>query len=153
LTSHFRVWAALSVCGRQSARWSRTVCAELDDQCSSCSSRVLASLRFDPCCLVFLIARSLSKGPRGECRWSFPCKFSAGRAQIVCYSRCSTRGSGGIFGRSALSLRTIRLPPPLPPADSLPPPCGQSAPGFAYCLSPLLLELHFRVALSWVGPL
>jgi hypothetical protein len=35
------------------------------------------------------------------------------------------------------------------PTDSLPPPRGQSALGSADCLSPLLLELRFRVAFSW----
>jgi hypothetical protein len=34
------------------------------------------------------------------------------------------------------------------PTDSLPPPRGQSSPRCADCLSPLLLELRFRVALS-----
>jgi hypothetical protein len=34
-------------------------------------------------------------------------------------------------------------------ADGPPRPRGRSAPGCVDCLSPLLLELRFRVALSW----
>jgi hypothetical protein len=61
------------------------------------------------------------------------------------YSRCNTGSSGGFFGQSTLGLRMVR--PAL--ANSSPPPRGQSIPGCADCLSPLLLELRFRVALSW----
>jgi hypothetical protein len=60
------------------------------------------------------------------------------------FSRCSTRSSGGIFGRPALCLRTVRLAS----ADSPPPSRERSTPGCAGRLSPLLLELCFRVALS-----
>jgi hypothetical protein len=38
--------------------------------------------------------------------------------------------------------------PPGPRGQSAPP-RGRSAPGCADCLSSLLLELHFRLALSW----
>jgi hypothetical protein len=53
---------------------------------------------------------------------------SAGRAQTFCFSRCSTGSSGGIFGRSALCLRMVRLAPadsPLPPRGRS---CGHSPP-------------------------
>jgi hypothetical protein len=96
-------------------------------------------------CLVFLVARSLPDGPRGECGQSFPRGWSAGRAQTVRYLRHGSGGSGGIFGWSALFLQTVRLAP----ADSPPPPCGRSTLGFPDCLSPSLLELRFCVALSW----
>jgi hypothetical protein len=103
------------------------------------------SLHFDLFCLVLFVARSLPGDLRGECTRSLLRGRSAGRAQRVCSLRCSTRGSGGIFGQFALNLRTVRLAP----ANSPPPPCGRSAPGFADSLSPLLLELHFHVVLSW----
>jgi hypothetical protein len=140
LRFRFRVRAALSACGGQSTRCSRTVREEPTDQVSSCCSRVLASLLFDLFCPVLLVARGLSDGAF-ECGRSSPRGRSAGRAQTICFSRCSTGGSGGYFGWCAVNSWTVRH------ADSLPGPCGQSAPSTADCLSPLFLELHFRVAL------
>jgi hypothetical protein len=58
-------------------------------------------------------------------------------------------------GQSARPPRIVRLLH----ADGPSAPCRWSTPGTADCLSPLLLELHFRVALSLglflrlVGPL
>jgi hypothetical protein len=56
-----------------------------------------------------------------------------------------TGGSGSIFGLSAPDPQTVS------PAhvDRLPGHLGLSAWDFADCLSLLLLELRFRVALSW----
>jgi hypothetical protein len=114
-------------------------------RCSSCSSRVLASLLFDPFCPMLLVARGLSDDAF-ECGRSSPRGRSAGRARTIRFSRCSTGGLGGYFGRSAVNSRKVRYAP----ADSPPGPCGRSAPGTADCLSPLLLELHFRLLWVWV---
>jgi hypothetical protein len=78
-------------------------------KCSSCSLRDIASLLFDPFCPVLLVARGLPDGPRGECGRSSPRGPSAGEARMVCFSRCSTGGSGGYFGRSIVNPRIIRL--------------------------------------------
>jgi hypothetical protein len=56
-----------------------------------------------------------------------------------------TRGSVSIFGLSAPDLRTVRRRH----ADRPPSHRELSSWGFADRLSPLLLELCFRVALSW----
>jgi hypothetical protein len=112
---------------------------------SSCSSCVFAFSCFDPFRLVLLVAQSLPDGPRGECGQSLPRGRSTSWAPIVCFSRCTTGGSGAIYGGSDSTVQIVRPSP----TDSLPPPCRQSAPGTTNFLSPLLLELRFCVALTW----
>jgi hypothetical protein len=69
---------------------------------------------------------------------------SAGRVRTVRISRCNTSCSGCIFRPSTETSWTIRLNL----VDHPPGHRGPSALGIAVCLSPLLLELRFRVALS-----
>jgi hypothetical protein len=113
--------------------------------CSSCPSCVLVSLCFDPSSRGFSVARCLVDGPRGRPGQSLGRGRSARRRRTIRFSGCATRGSGAPFRRFAPYLRTVRLSP----ADGPQSPCGQSSPGIADCLSPLLLQLHFRVSLCW----
>jgi hypothetical protein len=82
-------------------------------------------------------------------------RLSMGWPRTVYISRCSTGCSGCIFGPSAEVEQTVRQPI----ADYPPGHCGLSAWDFADCLSPLLLEFHFRfeivsgLLLGLVGPL
>jgi hypothetical protein len=112
------------------------------------------SLLFNPFCPVLLVARGLSDDPRGECGWSYPRRRSAGRARTEFFEV-----QYWWFGRL---FRTVRSEPETvrqAPTDSLPGPCGRSAPDTADWLSPFLLERCFRVALrlalflGLVGPL
>jgi hypothetical protein len=72
--------AAVPVPGGQFAWGMRRVRVELSDLLFVISSRVLASLCFDPFGPVILVARSLVDGPRGECRRSLRRERSASRA-------------------------------------------------------------------------
>jgi hypothetical protein len=112
----FQVRANLSACGGQSTGWSQTVRVEPAGLVFFvfvvCSYR----LRFDPFRPVFMVARGLADGLRGELGQSARRGRSASRGQTVCFLRCATGDSGTIFGQSATSLRTVRLVP----ADSPP---------------------------------
>jgi hypothetical protein len=111
-----------------------------------CSSRVLASLCFNPSSQVFLVEGGLPNCPPGVAGLSGRVGLSAGRVRTIHISRCSTGCSGSVCGPSAMTLRTICLAPVDYPPGHLRP----SAPGTADCLSPLLLDLRFCVALIWV---
>jgi hypothetical protein len=119
-------------CGRSTRSW--------QIWCSSCFSRVLASPCY-PFGLVFLVAQSLANDPHGECGRSLRRGWSASRARIVRFSRCSIGGSGAISGRSVVDPRTVRLGL----ADGPPSPCGQSDLSLTVCLSLLLLVLRFSL--------
>jgi hypothetical protein len=130
-----------------SCAW-RTVREEL-------SSRLFIVFFMSSCIALF---RSIGLGVFSWSRFaelSVRVGLSAGWPQTVCFSRCSTGCSGCIFEPSAVTSRTVRLDL----ADRTPGHRGPSAPGIADCLSPLLLELRFHVALSFglflglVGPL
>jgi hypothetical protein len=127
--------------------------------CSSCSSCVIERFRFDLFHQVFLVAECLADSSRGVHRQSaWPVLSRTVRS-------VSTDGLNfggavleirGLFSDgSPCALRTVRLSL----TDGPPGARGQSVWCLAKLLSPLLLELCFRVALSWdlflglVGPL
>jgi hypothetical protein len=72
-------------------------------------------------------------------------KPSACRVQTVGISGCSIGCSRSFYGPSVVVSQTVCLVL----ADRRPSHLGPSAPGTVDCLCPLLLELRFRVALSW----
>jgi hypothetical protein len=127
----------------------------LSASCSLCSSRVLLCLPFDPFCQWVFGARGLADGPWVEYGRSVCGGQSAGKRRAIRFSRCVSGGSGSYFGRSVVTLWTVRAFL----ADSPPGPYGRSTLSTADCLNPSLVELRFRVALSWdlflglVGPL
>jgi hypothetical protein len=70
---------------------------------------------------------------------------SEDKAQTVHFSGCGTKGFVGFLRPSAVTSRTVHRPHVDRPPDHR----GLSAWSSAECLSPLLLELRFRVALIW----
>jgi hypothetical protein len=105
--------------------------------------RVLERLSFDPFCRWIFCAQSLqtvhTRVPDSLCRGG----RSACPLRTVCFSRCTTIGSGSNFGRFVPSSWIVRALL----AESLHGHCGRSAWCSAECLSPSLVELCFRVAL------
>jgi hypothetical protein len=120
-----------------------------------CSLRVLPSFLFDPFVPVILVAE-VRLTVRKECAEGPP---GADSLQVVggwsVFSGALLEVWEPILDSPPCALRKVRLVP----AESLPPPYGRSAQATGDCLSPLLLELRFHVALSLglflglVGPL
>jgi hypothetical protein len=105
---------------------------------SSCVSFIRSILSVDFWCTKF------ADGPYYSAGWSVSRRTVHGSITDGPFSRCTSGGSGSIIGRSALYPRTIRaLITDGPPVHH-----GQSAWCFPDCLSPSLVELCFRVALS-----
>jgi hypothetical protein len=113
---------------------------------SSCSSRVLVSLCFDPSSWVFSIGISLPDCPPGVAGLSARDGLSVGWPRTVRISRFRTCCSDSNFGPSAGVAKTVRQSI----VDCPPGHCGPSAWAFAELLSPLLLEFRFRLGLFGV---
>jgi hypothetical protein len=95
--------------------------------------------------LVQVVCRPSAPPSRTVCVVRVAHRPSKGRVRTVHISRCGTRCSGRFYGPSAVVSRIVRLVL----ADRPPGHRGLSATGTTDCLSPLLLELCFRVALNW----
>jgi hypothetical protein len=141
---HFRTRASLSVPGRPSAPGRWTIHVEPGSRLfvvfvTSSYVALFRSVELG----VFGWRRFAGLSARGRwtvCTGQTVCGLATDCQFFVVQSCCS----GRIFEPSAVTLRTVRLAL----ADGPPGHLEPSTPGTTNCLSPLLLELHFRVALS-----